>query len=72
MKVDCFSISQIKFKNTADELLSDFLEKMMNCLRESVASETEEVRSFLKESLRKLAKKSTTLEETHQNKAIYL
>jgi|JI6StandDraft_1071083.scaffolds.fasta_scaffold2301295_1 hypothetical protein len=44
VKVDCFSISQIKFKNTSDELLSDFLEKMMNCLRESVAAETNEVR----------------------------
>ena len=44
IKVDCFNISQIKFKNMADELLSDFLEKMMNCLRESVGKETDEVR----------------------------
>lgn len=72
IKVDCFSISHIKFKNTADELLSDFLEKMMNCLRESVATETNEVRDFLRDSLEKLSRKSTTLEETHQNKAVYL
>ena len=44
IKVDYFNISQIKFKNMADELLSDFLEKMMNCLRESVGKETDEVR----------------------------
>lgn len=44
----------------------------MNCLRESVASETTEIRVFLQDSLSKLSKKSTTLEETHQNKAVYL
>ena len=71
-RVDCFNISQIKFKNMADELLSDFLEKMMNCLRESVGKETDEVRDFLEDSLSKLSKKSTTLEETHQSKAVYL
>lgn len=61
VRVDCFNISQIKFKNMADELLSDFLEKMMNCLRESVGVETDEVRTFLEESLGKLSRKSTTL-----------
>lgn len=35
-KVECFNINQIKFKNSADELISDFLEKMMNSLKESV------------------------------------
>lgn len=44
----------------------------MNCLRDSVAAETNEVKSFLDDSLVKLSKKSSTLEETHQNKATYL
>lgn len=44
----------------------------MNCLRDSVAAETKEVKEFLDDSLKKLAKKSSTLEETHQNKATYL
>ena len=44
----------------------------MNCLRESVGVETDEVRTFLEESLGKLSRKSTTLQETHQNKAVYL
>ena len=56
----------------ADQLLSDFLEKMMNCLRDSIGRQTDEVREFLEASLSKLSKKSTTLEETHQNKAVYL
>lgn len=72
LKVECFSISQIKFKNAADELLSDFLEKMMNALRDSVLGETEEVRKFLTDSLAKLSKKSQTLEETQQSKNTYL
>jgi hypothetical protein len=45
---------------------------MMNCLRDSVTAETNEVKSFLDDSLAKLSKKSSTLEETHQNKATYL
>jgi hypothetical protein len=45
---------------------------MMNCLRDSVAAETNEVKTFLDDSLSKLSKKSSTLEETHQNKATYL
>lgn len=44
----------------------------MNCLRDSVAAETTEVKTFLDDSLSKLSKKSSTLEETHQNKATYL
>ena len=45
---------------------------MMNSLRDSVAAETKEVKEFLDDSLKKLSKKSSTLEETHQNKSTYL
>jgi hypothetical protein len=45
---------------------------MMNSLKDSVISETKEVSTFLVDSLAKLNKKSTTLEETQQNKSTYL
>jgi hypothetical protein len=45
---------------------------MMNSLRDSVAAEITEVREFLQESLGKLSQKSSTLEETQQNKTTYL
>jgi hypothetical protein len=60
-RVECFTISQTKFKNSADELISDFLEKMMNSLRDSVAAETKEVSGFLSDALGKLSRKSATL-----------
>jgi hypothetical protein len=71
-RVECFTINQTKFKNSADELISDFLEKMMNSLRESVAAESKEINGFLVEALGKLSRKSATLEETQQNKSTYL
>lgn len=45
---------------------------MMNCLRESVSSQTKEVNGFLVDALTKLSKKSATLEQTQQNKNTYL
>jgi hypothetical protein len=45
---------------------------MMNCLKESVILETKEIKDFLDDSLLKLSRKSTTLEETQQSKNTYL
>jgi len=44
----------------------------MNCLKESVILETKEIKDFLDDSLLKLSRKSTTLEETQQSKNTYL
>ena len=35
-KIESFNINHTKFKNMADEYLVDFLESMMNALKESV------------------------------------
>ena len=37
-KVEVFNINHTKFKNSLDELLSDFLEKMMGSLKNSVVT----------------------------------
>ena len=55
-----------------DELLSDFLEKMMGSLKDSVISETKEVEAYLGDSLEKLTKKPESLEEMQQTKNVYL
>jgi len=45
---------------------------MMNSLKDSVINESLEVKQFLDDSLKKLTKKSQTLEETQQSKNVYL
>ena len=72
VRVDCFVLNLTKFKYSADELLSDFLEKMMGSLRDSLGKEVEEIQVFLEDALDKLSRKSSSIEETQKNKALYL
>lgn len=62
----------VKFKNQADEYLTDFLETMMISLKDSVIEDTSEIDSYLKDSLSKLAVRPNSVEQMQEMKNTYM
>lgn len=56
----------------ADQYLSDFIELMMNALKDSVITDSKDIQNFLQNSLIKLSKKPSSIEEMQQTKNAYM
>lgn len=71
-KVQCFSVSHLRFKSYGEELLQGLLEAVMNALKNSLGSDVQQVEDFAESSLKRLQKKPESVEEMQKTKAEYL
>lgn len=63
MKVGCFNVSFIPFKNALDELIERFSDALLLSLNKSAADNLNEVEEYLATSMKALSTKPTNLEE---------
>lgn len=71
IKIDCFSISTLSFKNKADDLLQNILETLISSLKSSIKSEAQVIEEFVTEAISKLGNKPKSMNEMAKAKEEY-